>query len=121
MELTADNVEQILKYCLFNQGEDTTIHKIGEGVHLKAGFHPGRLEEKTPDIKSMCGQLPATFLEGWSFLNACMTKDEVQWGEHSDVDNLLVIGIASGCIELLSPRELWQAMPGGMPYFKVVP
>lgn len=104
MKLTAENVEQVLKYCLFNNGEDTTDHKIGEGVRLRAGFHPGRLEEKKPEIIAMCQQLPTTFIEGWSFLNACTTADGQQWGEHSDVDNLMAIGTASGCIELLMPR-----------------
>lgn len=122
MNLTAANVESTLKYCLFNNGEDTTEHKIGEGVRLRAGFHPGRLDEKKEDILTLCKQLPTQFIEegGWSFLNACITNEGIQWGEHSDVDNLLAIGTAAGCLEYLMPRELWQSLPGGMPYFKIV-
>lgn len=120
MKLEAENVEAILRYCLFNNGEDTTVHKIGEGVNLRAGFHPERITEKAVDIRLMCQQLPEHFNEGWSFLNACITNEGVQWGEHSDVDNLLAIGTASGCLQILAPRELWQALPGGMPYFKIV-
>lgn len=119
MNLTAENVSTIVKYCLFDEGEPVDGYKQGEGVRLKMGFHPGRLQEKKDDILSMCRQLPGTFSEGDSFLNACITGNGDQWGEHRNIDELLVIGTASGCIEYMMEREFWPALPGGMPIFKV--
>lgn len=120
MKLTAENVENVLKYCLFNSGEDTANYKLGEGARLRIGCHPGRIDEKKDEIKSMCSELPERFADGFYFLNACVTRNGEQWGEHEDVDRLLAIGTAAGCLEIMMPRELWQALPGGLPYFKVV-
>jgi len=119
MELTSDNVHEVLMECLFKEGEDTSRAIIVHGVKLHIGFHPERLEDYKPDIADLVDELPKEFKDGWSFLNACMTKDGRQWGEHEDVDALLCLGLATGKITLLLERELWQALPGSLPYFQV--
>lgn len=123
MQLTAENVHTILMECLYNNGEDTTGHVIGEGVMKKVGLHPDRLQARKADIESMLNELPESFHAatggGHSFLNACLTKDGEQWGEHSNIDELIMLGNAIGKVEFNAPRELWSALPGGMPYFVV--
>lgn len=121
--LTAENVETIFRDCLFRDGEDTSTGKIVDGVLGKFGFHPERLAAHKTEIAEMLGGLPDEFMAekggGWSFLNACMTKNGDQWGEHMNIEQLLVLGIATEQAKILMPREMWKMLPGGMPYFAV--
>jgi hypothetical protein len=39
---------------------------------------------------------------------------------HQRVEQLVQLGIAVGKIRYLLPRDMWDALPGGMPYFVVV-
>jgi hypothetical protein len=121
--LTAENVTEIIKDCLYRDGEDTSNAIITQGVVGKFGFNPARLAEHKADIGEMLHDLPDQFHadkgQDWSFLQACMTRNGVQWGEHRNIDELLCLGIATGQARILFPREVWNAFPGGMPYFVV--
>jgi hypothetical protein len=123
MDLTAENVSNVFKSCLFNEGEDSTSHVVGEAVKMKVGFHPQRLEDHRIDIELMLNQLPDQFKvgtgDGYSFLEACFTAEGKHWGEHSNIDQLLSLGNAIGKAKFLMPRVMWQIFPGGMPYFVV--
>ncbi len=95
---------------------------IVEGVLTTFGFHPDRLETHREEVRDWLGQLPDTFQQdkggGWSFLQVPFTKDDHQWGEHRDAQNLLVLGEGLGMVKNQMPmRELWAALPGGMPYY----
>lgn len=121
MELTASNVKDVVMDCLFNEGEDTSKAVMVEGVVNKLGFHPERLATHKDDIVSMLMQLPKPFIDdGWSFLNACVREDGFQWGEHRDIDTLLCLGLAIKRVVFPLPREVWAALPGGMPYLIVL-
>lgn len=124
MKLTAQNVDSVFSDCLHREGEQTTLYFLGQGVMYRAGFHLGRLKDHSDDILSMLDELPLPFMEehggGWSFLNACMTKDGVQWGEHRNVDQLITLGNAIGKVRFNLPRDLWGSLPNGMPYFCVL-
>lgn len=121
--LTASAVEAILDECLFRVGEDTSDPAVGNGVVCDFGFHRERLNARKADILALLHELPEQFQVdsggGWSFLNACVTKDGSHWGEHRNIEQLMALGIASEQASLLLPRELWAALPGGMPYFCV--
>jgi hypothetical protein len=124
MNLTAENVEKTILYLLFKDGEDSSNHVVGEGVISRMGFHPGRLSEKISDISSMLDCLHDNFKAniggGSNFLNACETKDGVQWADaHSTVDKLVMLGYAAGKLRFVMPREMWSMFPGGVPYFVV--
>lgn len=121
MELTADTVHQTFIACLFNDGEPTESHVIGEGVTLKIGFHPERLKAAEPIISELLDKLPNEFKKtgggGWTFLNMCNDKNGNQWtGFHRVMDELVTMGIAAGKVSFLMPREMWEVFPGGMPY-----
>jgi hypothetical protein len=123
MKLTIQAVEKIILECLFKKGEDPTNRVEAAGVLRTFGFHPGRLEFNRAAIKELLDELPEQFQQdkggGWSFLNACMDKDRNQWGQHRDIESLLALGIATKQAKILLPKELWSALPGGMPYFAV--
>lgn len=123
-KLTAENVETVFLDCLFRDGEDTSTAKIVDGVISRFGFHPTRLESHKSEIAELLDELPGEFHAsnggGSSFLNACMTKGGDQWGEHRNIEQLLSLGIATGNAKMLMPREMWNILPGGMPYFVVL-
>ena len=125
MELTSKNVELIFMDCLFQDGEDTTDPAIAEGITSKFGFHKGRLESYRDNISDMLSQLPKEFQEdiggGMTFLNACNNAKGEQWtGLHSVMEQLFSLGQACEKVKCLMPRDMWSALPGGMPYYAVV-
>lgn len=120
----AARIGTIFKDCLYQEGEDTTNHVEAEGITVTVGFHPERLASHKQEIVEELADLPDEFridsdAHGWSFLNACLDKEGNQWGEHVNVQELLLLGLAAGKITYLAPRKLWEIMPGGMPYFAV--
>jgi hypothetical protein len=123
MELTAENVVETLKSCLFEGEPDLAKAVLVEGVVAKFGFDPERLKAREAEIISMLEQLPPQFRAevggGYSFLGACQRADGVQWGEHRTVDELFCLGLAIGRVKLCLPRDMWPALPGGMPYYVV--
>jgi hypothetical protein len=135
--IDADRVVEILKDVLFrddeiegsmtdpaNLPEDALIV---EGIVNPWGFNRERLESHRDEIAKMLQGLPREFRSqefggegGWSFLNACNDAQDVQWtGLHQTVDILICLGIGLGLAEWLLPREMWGALPGGMPYLVV--
>lgn len=128
IELTSTNVDEVFSACLFTDEEAKTVTPddavVAEAVMMNVGFHPGRLEENKEKIKQLLDQLPEHFQQdkggGSSFLQACMTARGVHWAEHPTIDKLVALGLAAKHVEYKLPRELWGALPGGMPYFAVV-
>lgn len=125
MELTSENVTNVFMDCLFRDEElagglPYTKHVIGEGITIKTAFNAERLESHKQDILDMVDALPPQFKEGWSFLNMCNDKSDKQWtGEHRVMEQLVTLGMATGKIKLLAPKEMWPMFPGGMPYYQV--
>ena len=73
----------------------------------------------------MLENLPLDFQEnsggGMSFLKACDDQEGNQWtGLHRRMEELFVLGTGLGKVKCLMPRELWAALPGGMPYYVVL-
>ena len=114
--LTANRVEELFSACLAREG-GIDVHGIMTSANLNVTGH----EE---EIGTMLADLPEEFQArgggGWSFLNACDTKNGEQWtGMHSTMERLFMLGIAVGKARWLLPREMWGALPGGMPYVSV--
>lgn len=124
MELTSENVKAVFKDCLFRNKKEVEFPNMVEGIRTTVGLHPGRLEKHELDIVALCNQLPDNFKKsvggGWSFLNLCMNNQGNQWtGDHADMEQLMILGLAIGKIELLASRSMWIVFPGGMPYLVV--
>ena len=125
MELTSDNVQQTMRKCLFQDNEDTSKAVKISGIAATYGFNPDSLEKNKKDISDMLSQLPTQFHQGtgdgWSFLNACDDNKGNQWtGLHSVMDELFCLGLGIKRVRYLMPREMWTALPGGMPYLVVL-
>ena len=123
MNLSSENVNDVFMNCLFKEGENTEIHKIGSGVRMNVGFHPERLSKSESNIIEMLNELPDSFKKtgggGMSFLNMCVDNKGVQWGDHSSIDQLICLGSAIGKVVFPMPKEMWDILPGGVPYVTV--
>lgn len=130
MKLTSDNVEKVFLDCLYREEEILGIPEgqppegavLIKGIIINTGLHPERLKGHLEDIRSMLSELPDGFSHdkggGMSFLAACNTKEGTQWTSfHEIIDLLFVLGVGTKLVRLCAPRELWGALPGGMPYY----
>ena len=120
-KITATNMAQLVEEtfakCLFKEGEDSTGMIAVEGVVHKYGFHPERLQEQKETVQALVAELPVQFKEGWTFLNLCMTKDGGQWTDFQlRLEQLMVMAIGLDIMAYLMPKEMWQVLPGGVPY-----
>lgn len=124
-------VEQLLRYCLFTQDEiQDGEPKPGidwvkvEGITHTFGLVKSRLDEVAPKVNEMLDNLPAGFHAdsggGWGFLEACNDKNGDQWtGMHIRMGELFCLGVGIGRVECLVSRDLWKSLPGGMPYYRI--
>lgn len=118
-------VQNILMDCFYKPeevpgGATPADAIIVEGITARCGFHPGRIAQHKQEIIEIIELMPRTFFQGegggWSFLNLCMTAEGEQWGEHSDCEALVILGMAAGVCRFVMPREMWNDLPGAMPY-----
>ncbi len=106
------------------EGENPPGTIIAQGITFSVGFHPGRLESHVGEIRELLAQLPDEFMYdgpdgGTTFLNAHVRKDGFHWGGHPQMQELMLLGLATKKIAYCMPRDLWSALPGGLPYFMV--
>ena len=112
MSISAERVEDLFIHCLSKDGT------IVEGITARYGMDVTGHED---EIAEMLSHLPDEFMAegggGWSFLNACVDNKGNQWtGSHQIMENLFVMGIAADKAQWVIPKELWSALPGGVPY-----
>lgn len=117
--LTAEGVEQAFVVCQSDLGDIEVDMIVG-----KVKFDSAKVEENSDAIAALLLDLPDQFMEsgggGWSFLNACMDRDDNQWtGLHLTMGKLFALGQAAGMVTCQMPREMWDLLPGGMPYYVV--
>ena len=90
------------------------------GVTQIFGFHPTRLESHRSEILEILNLMPDAFHKdrggGYTFLNLCEDKNGVLWAEHLNMEQLVALAIGLKVGEFCLPRDLWAALPGGLPY-----
>lgn len=117
-------VNDIFCKCLFKTGENTDNHIKARGIKSNVSFHPSRIEENRIGIESLLSELPEQFHEskggGMSFLCASHDKDGNLWtGLHQRIEQLFQLGIGIGKVKCLMPKEMWNTLPGGVPYYVI--
>lgn len=123
--IEVEEVKNVFFDCLFKVHEDNSNAILCNGITFNVGFNPIKIADNKEKIISMIENLPENFKKeiggGWSFLQACIDKNDVLWtGDHRRMEELMLLGIAIGKIDFLLPRELWGALPGGVPYFVIL-
>ncbi len=124
-ELTSQNVTDIFKKCLCSGSEPDSEIIVVEGIVSSAEFSEGKIEEHKHEILEMLLQLPEEFMAskggGWSFLNACLTNTGSMWTSlHQVMEQLFLLGMGAELVVCLTPRDIWYAFPGGVPYYQVL-
>lgn len=123
--LSASRVVELLSECLAGEdGRDGS--RIVPGIVANYALDRVKLAAAKPEIAAMLLQLDDTFMSGygkgggWSFLQACNDRRGRQWAdEHRSMEALFVLGLGVDLVDSLLPREMWEHMPGGMPYYSV--
>lgn len=126
MKLTVDNVGRIFKDCLSSEKKGkNVIHVPAVLENVEFAFDANKLSIYKTEIMSMINELPEQFHErsdgGWSFLQLCMKQDGTQWTDlHVAMEQLLCLGIGIKAMTYLLPRQMWDVLPGGMPYVSII-
>ena len=128
--ISSRQIHETLLDCFYPEATDplaiveTPVSGVKvEGIMHNYIFDGNRVEKHRDQINDWLDQLPEEFNEktggGWSFLQACVDRNGDQWGEHMNMEELFALGIAIGRVSFLLPREMWKALPGGMPYLVI--
>jgi hypothetical protein len=130
--IDTQKLEAVFVGCFFKDDELKDL-KTGEvpagcvhveGIVNRFGLHPERLEAARTKVVYWLKQLPTEFRAemggGWTFLNACQTKDGEQWGEHRNMEQLFCLGLGLKLVTEMMPRQMWKMLPGGMPYYSII-
>jgi len=122
----AEQIHTVMMDCLYKDEELAVKGQPPEGAILveglvnKFGLHPGRVEAHKEEVRGFLDQMPQVFHAegggGMSFLSLCNTADGRQWGEHRNMEELVVLGIACNLASYCLPRDMWAMLPGGVPY-----
>lgn len=124
--IDAERVVEITRDCLAEDADDPS-NIVVEGIVHNYALVLSKLNEHRIEVAGMLVRLPMQFRPaamggggGWSFLNACNDSNGEQWtGVHLTMESLFVLGIGMGLAEWLLPKDMWSALPGGMPYVAV--
>lgn len=124
MELNAENVDKIFMECLHDPGENADGAPIAEAIKLRVCFNPIRLKANEGSIRELLNFIHPNFHKskggGWTFLNFCLDRDGDTWtGLHQIMDKLLALGLATEMITFTMSREMWSALPEGMPFLTI--
>lgn len=119
--LLENKVTEIFMDCLFTEDEDSTNFLEVEGILVNVGFNPIKIEKHRDSIRDLTNKLNENFLIGWSFLNICFNKDNELWtSSHKVCEQLLLLGLAIGKLEYILPRDVWNILPGKLPYIRLI-
>ena len=119
--VNANDVRELYRSCLLTDDEvkdDMPVVDfiLGEGVMSISVFNSDRIENAKEKISLLFDKIIPDGCDNISFLNLCVDKNDNLWtGEHSTVDLLVQLGVASGEISYLVPRKEWKDLPGEMP------
>jgi hypothetical protein len=126
--LTSAKVEAVFRASLYPGDIGDEIPEgavLIRGIMTSVGFDPVGLEENKAAINALVDELPELFASGvgggGSFLALCDDRNGRQWGEHRNMEMLMLLGIAIDRMAYLLPREQWHMLPGSLPYVVVKP
>lgn len=121
-----ERVAKVFTDCLFREDEIGSDGKskpeavIIKGIMGTYGLHKDRLQTHKEEVRAILNEMPPEFHKatggGATFLNLCMDKHGAQWGEHANMEQLVILGMALKMATYSLPKELWSVLPGGMPY-----
>ena len=117
-ELNSENVERVFFDSLINFTEVNLErlsyeYEIVEGTRENYVFNSERLKSHSAEIDDMVSQLSGSGSASLLALNK--NKEEQEWGNYSNVEHLIALGVANGNFIYASSKENWINNPGGLP------
>lgn len=119
--LTNENVERIFLDCLFKEnelidGKPIDNFCIAEGIVNTVCFHEGRLNQHKKEIEDLIDKI-LDIGQGIPFAVMCESVEGYQWtSEHMYMEQLMLLGVGSEVLVYPVGSELWDILPGGLPY-----
>ena len=130
--ISAKEVDDIFQSCLWSDEEVSTLGEsylkshsiIGHGITFSVGFSPEKIEHNRERIGQILEELDPQFFaghgEGASFLVLPFTADDKQWGEHSNAEQLMLLGMAINKVKYtVADRTAWGAFAGSVPLISI--
>lgn len=122
-------VAEIFNYCLITKEsyvkDPRQPFKSAEGIFWSASFNKARLLEKEPKIHEILKELPVELQEGGgegdSFLWIRKDKKGGTWTSSLRLmEQLLLLGLATGKIQYVLKRKAWGIFKLGIPHIVVM-
>ena len=118
MQNKAEKVREIVADSLNGKEEGALLV---EGIVRTFGFSPEKIAAHKEEIRALLADMPDEFHAGkgggMSFLNLCNDRHGEQWADmHQTMEELVALGVAAGMASYPLPRDMWKALPGGVPY-----
>ena len=113
MKLTTDNVKKVFFGCMYNKDEIKDIQDIPHGSIVVEGsksrvvFDPASVKASERDIASLISQLRYSHdnKEDLPMLDFHLDEDGEEWGNNESIEQLMIIGKASGYIGRLKIKD----------------
>lgn len=121
--LTPQAVEELFAACHEPLGASDGVTEV-DTIAGPTWLRDSAVADNKARIAGLLSELPDEFLAskggGWSLLNGCTDRHGELWtGMQLTVAKLFALGEAAGLVQCQLPREVWAALPGGMPYYVV--
>ncbi len=123
IQLTEALVNRIYTDCLWHDDENLYQRRIVHSID-KIFFNINRLLKHQGLIEKILHELPNDFKGsgggGMSALNAYWNKDGIRWTHnYRSIIQLFTLGIPFKKVEFVLPRNKWQTLDQGIPYFVI--
>lgn len=119
----AEKVHEITEYCLAEADFSVDDSIVANGLVNNFAFSTSKLKERKQDVIEILAEMHPNFRRdiggGWTFLNLPMDKNDHHWCEQPTAEKLVALGIGLGLVKYSFPRELWNNLPGGVPYIVI--
>lgn len=125
MNISSKRVREMTKDSLFKLIDiDRTLKEplVVKAIERTYRFHPDRVASHELEVSSMLHELPEIFKNGYSFDDMAYDKLGRRWTNYqSTMEDLMSLGIATGQVSYVMPRDFWSAFPGGVPFIQIHP
>ena len=121
--LNEKRIHEIFMNCVFNDrnGKSRMCVEV-EGVMSDTYMDVNHLDNHKEEISSFLNELPDKFntSEGASFLDANKDRHGREWTHIAlHIDELIQLGMGIGRVVCLTPHDMWENMPGGVPNYRI--
>lgn len=101
---------------------DTSECQVFEGILGDVVVNIPLVMQYQDEISEYLEQMHPNFKEGWTFLSFCVLSDgDTLWTDSQYImSQLVLLGLAIQRIEYCIPKKFWDALPGGMPYLRIL-